>query len=118
MLTKWLLLKRPIRWCKGTAINKHFSGHRIHGDLCILLDADIASMSADYPKFVGAQQRIAHEQLGRPATKADLVHSAAWLDKFRNRRFCIYHTEAGRKLHERLAQENIEKFVNTYSEPT
>lgn len=87
-----------------TAIQVHLTpDHVTDYNLALLLDADLRSLALPYEEFLKNQENIVAENYGQ--WPDDRRRAAEFLKLF-TRQF-IYHTDAGRRLWEEKARQNI-----------
>lgn len=97
-----------------TTIETHLHVNAITGDLAVLLDADINSLSYNWNYFVNNQDDIILEQYGNIET--DRKKCAAFLSNFLHCREFIYHTDWMRENREELARKNITRYIKEFGE--
>lgn len=99
---------------RQTTIRDHLRTTKAHGDIAMLLDADLSGLATNYPKFVANQKAIYQEHAGLRANRNSLAGSAEWLHALTTRRPYIFHTDVARACWEKAARNNIRAFVTEF----
>lgn len=96
-----------------TSIEYHLSEDQFTSDLAILLDADLYNLSVPFHQFCSNQVLIIYEN-GGLLTRENCVKCAEFLKQFLTCREFIYHTDFMRQIREKLAKENIRKYIEMF----
>jgi predicted metal-dependent HD superfamily phosphohydrolase len=92
------------------------TGERMHGEIAILLDADLSSLASTWSTFEQNQHNIILEN-GGTLTKQNLQKCGQFLRRFLHVRDCIYHTDGARERWEADAVTNILTWCQKYDVP-
>lgn len=98
-----------------TRMSMHLTSLQVTEPLtATLLDADLASLAADYSGFAAHQRHIIWEQTGVKPTAESMAAASAWLTSFLSCRDFIFHTDTGRSIMETLSRDNIARFAREH----
>ena len=111
------IIETAANYIRRTDIKTHLGGKQ-HGDLAVLLDADLAAMgTSSFSQFVKNQKNILIENAGQ-FSEEGLEQCYYFLSNFKQNRAFIYHTDKGRELYEANAVENIRRLGVLYATST
>jgi predicted metal-dependent HD superfamily phosphohydrolase len=99
-------IEKAAELIRKTSMEYHTTWGQLHGDIAILLDADLSSWASTYTEFCQHQDNILLENPG--ATKQDTV---AFLQRMLGCRDRIFHTDYARKHWEFEALDNIHWYI-------
>lgn len=98
---------------RNTCVAVHLMHERAVGDLAVLLDADLRSLSSPWEVFEQKQHDIIREN-GGELTNENFIKCGEFLRRFLSGRSHIYHTDTARNKWEADACTNIFKWCNQY----
>lgn len=102
-------------WIQATTVANHLNHNHYTRSSDVILDCDIASLARPYAAFVAQQDAIIQENIPGERTLGQWAEArdkcAAFLYIFLNKEY-IYRTPEAYEAFEKLARENIERYVS------